>query len=100
MMRFLLLSGSFVFLSLPAFSAGITENACLRSERSPGREICSCAQNVADQMLSTADQRNAAKIIAEPDIYLEYKYASGVDKQNFLERYRAWGETTAQYCAK
>ena len=99
-MRFLITSSLFVCVSFPVFSAGITENACLRSERSPGREICSCAQNLADQMLTRSDQRAAAEIIAEPDIYLEYKYTENQSKQTFLERYRTWGETTAQYCAQ
>jgi hypothetical protein len=99
-MRFLVISGVLACVSFPAFSAGITEAACLRSERSPGREVCACAQYVADRMLSRSDQQNAAKIIAEPDKYLEFKYASSRKEQGFLDRYRAWGEASAEYCTR
>ncbi len=98
-MRPLLLSGFLFCISLPAYSAGITEKACLQSDRSPGPEVCSCAQVVADQMLTASDQRDAAKIIAEPDIYLEFKYGTEA-KKTFLDRYRAWGDASAQFCTQ
>ena len=81
---------------LPVAAAGITESACLRSSRSPGPTVCRCAQSLADGWLSRSDQREAAKIIAEPDRYLELREKRG--KKAFLERYRAWGEAAEKTC--
>ncbi len=87
-------------IALPGIgqAMGPTERACLSSPRSPGQQVCSCAQQVADQTLNAADQRQAARIISEPDLYLEFKYSSNGGDKAFLERYKRWGEYSAQVC--
>ncbi|MHA3977567.1 hypothetical protein ACW9UR_07790 [Halovulum sp. GXIMD14794] len=81
---------------VPGLAAGITESACLRSARSPGPSVCRCAQSLADVSLSRSDQRQAAKIIAEPDHYLKLREKRG--QQAFLDRYRAWGKAAEMRC--
>lgn len=81
-----------------SFGAGTTENACLRSDRSPGRAACACAQNVADQTLSKGDQKIAAKIINNPDVFYEYYGSDNQRKKAFLQRYRNWGSTAQEFC--
>ena len=80
------------------FGAGATESACLRSDRSPGREACACAQSVADQTLSRGDQKIAARIIKDPDHFYKYYGSKNPRNQAFLERYRAWGTAAHEFC--
>ncbi|MSU89737.1 hypothetical protein GE300_08910 [Rhodobacteraceae bacterium 2CG4] len=77
-------------------AAGITENACLRSQRSPGPTACRCAQSLADFGLTRRDQREAARIIAEPDRYLKHRERRA--SQAFLQRYHAWGAAAERSC--
>lgn len=97
-MRYLVLALS-LSISAPAYAAGTTEAACLRSDRSPGREACACAQAVADQTLSQSDQKIAAKIIADPDHFYTYYGSDAPRRKAFLERYRNWGSLTEQHCS-
>jgi len=90
------LGAAVLAVPLSAAAAGITEGACLQSSRSPGPIVCRCAQSLADVSLSRSDQREAAKIIAEPDRYLELRGRRG--KEAFLERYRAWGAAAEKTC--
>jgi len=78
--------------------AGATERACLASNRSPGPQVCRCAQTLADQILSTRDQREAARIIADPDRFRTVRKRQTAASKAFIERYRNWGELTQEYC--
>ncbi|MEM9813579.1 MAG: hypothetical protein AAF913_13010 [Pseudomonadota bacterium] len=71
-------------------------DSCLASERSPGVEACTCSATLANAALSRRDRRHAARIIAEPDLFLEYQRQAS--RQAFLDRYRAWGEAVDALC--
>ncbi len=79
--------------------ASTPERACLTSDRSPGQEVCSCVQQVADQTLSRRDQKLAAQIIGDPDKFREYQKSSNPSRKAFVERYRLWGSTSSEVCA-
>ena len=87
----------FLVLPPPGF-AGPTETACVRSDRSPGREVCACAQALADRLLSPGDQRQAAKIIADPDLFQIIAKRKNVAAKAFIDRYKTWGELTQKNC--
>jgi len=74
------------------------QRACLNSDRSPGPQVCACAQVVADQTLSRSDQRQAAEIIADPDAFQEVNASRSNRAQSFVARYRLWGERVEQVC--
>ncbi|MEM9427903.1 MAG: hypothetical protein AAGA32_00190 [Pseudomonadota bacterium] len=74
---------------------GIYES-CIASDLSPSVEACTCSATLANAALSRRDQRHAAKIIAEPDLFLEYQRQAS--RQAFLDRYRAWGEAVDALC--
>ena len=75
-----------------------TEYACLSTERTPGREVCACAQKVADAMLSTGDQDLAARIILDPDHFGTLKRRKDARAQAFIERYLGWGAEVEARC--
>ena len=79
-------------------AAGVTERACMASPRSPGVAVCRCAQSLADLMLSASDQREAARIIADPDRYLVWRERRRAAARAFLDRYDRWGEASAEFC--
>lgn len=95
-MRFLLVFGAMI-LPAPSIAAGFIENACL--VKSSQSALCSCTQSVANRTLSVADQRTAAKMIAEPDLYYEYEESTRGSKKAFIERYEVWGDKVAELCA-
>ncbi len=81
----------------PAPGAGFIENACLA--KSGQSALCSCTQSVANRTLSVADQRTAAKMIAEPDLYYDYAESTRGSKKAFIERYGVWGDGVAELCS-
>ncbi len=99
-MRFSAFCFVFSIVASGAQAMGPTHSACLQSERSPGHEVCACAQSVADQTLNPQDQERAAQIILDPDHFYQYYGSKNAARTAFLERYRAWGAATTQVCAK
>ncbi|QHQ33948.1 hypothetical protein [Algicella marina] len=87
-----------LLLPQTVLAMGPTERACLQSERSPGRQVCACAQSVADQTLSKGDQDKAAGIIRKPDLFFKYHGSDNPSRKAFLQRYRAWGTATSELC--
>ncbi|NNU79952.1 hypothetical protein HMH01_05815 [Halovulum dunhuangense] len=79
-------------------AAGPTERACLSSARSPGPAVCACSQALANQFLTPRDQERAARIIQDPDHFHEIESQRGRAAQDFMARYRAWGEAAEQFC--
>lgn len=84
-------------LATPALSAGFIENICV-AKFGPSA-LCTCTQSVADAKLSVADQRTAAKMIAEPDLYYDYAESSRRSQKAFIERYDIWGAAVAETCS-
>lgn len=87
-----------LLLSGPAAAIGVTESACLASARSPGPEVCACAQSVADSILTIPDQREAAKIIADPERFAKLQGRSNRAAKAFIERYLGWAALAAERC--
>lgn len=75
------------------------ERACLQSERSAAsRTLCGCIQRVADQMLTRADQRMAARFFTEPQMAQDVRMSDRERDAAFWKRYRAFGETAQKVC--
>ena len=81
----------------PVLAGGTIENACLA--RSGHSQLCACTQSVANVTLSAADQRTAAKMIAQPDLYYDYEESTRRSKKAFIERYEVWGDKVAELCS-
>ena len=86
-----------VLVAGPVSAAGFIENICLA--KSGQSALCACTQSVANRTLSVADQRTAAQMIAEPDLYYDYAESSRGSKKAFIERYDVWGDKVAELCS-
>ncbi len=87
-----------VVSSGPALATGPIQSAC---ELSPeGATVdCACAQNVADEHLSSEDQAIAAEYIsgrANPMLLVQERGEAGA--QEFIEKFSAWGTASSEAC--
>ncbi len=99
----LALAGALAALALPFMAAmvqaGPVERACLRSERSGAtRAVCACIQQVADMTLRGSDQRQAAKLMNDPDRAHEVWISKRASDDAFWDRYKNFGQTAEAYC--
>lgn len=99
----LALAGALAALALPLMAtlagAGPIERACLRSERTgANRAVCACIQQVADMTLRGRDQRQAAKLMNDPDRAHEVWISKSASDDAFWDRYKSFGQTVEAYC--
>lgn len=94
----LTLALAFSALAGAAF-AGPIDRACMRADRkAASSELCGCIQQVADQSLSRADQRRAAKFFDEPAMAQEVRQSDRRSDESFWLRYKEFGERAAALC--
>ncbi|MEM8631360.1 MAG: hypothetical protein AAGF74_08985 [Pseudomonadota bacterium] len=89
-------------LQFPAtvVSASVLERACVASPRAPGqRQLCSCIQRVADQMLTAQDQRRAARFFDDPHQAQVTRQSDNRSDEAFWERYKAFGQSAERICS-
>jgi hypothetical protein len=87
-------------LMLSQASAGAIERACNRSDRdAANRSVCACIQSVADQNLSSGDQRRAASFFSDPDRAQDVRVSDTARDEAFWQRYVAFGELAEAYCS-
>ncbi len=79
----------------PVAAAGVIEAYCL-SQGGSGSE-CSCAQNVADEHLSIADQQQFVTIADNQAAFFALA-AQGAEGEAFLERVTAFSEAVERQC--
>ena len=80
-------------------SAGVIASACVRSDREAASwRMCTCLQHVANQSLSRADQRLAAKFFRDPHMAQEIRTSNARSHEIFWERYKAFGDTAEVMC--
>ncbi|MGC8203753.1 hypothetical protein ACP2AV_13715 [Aliiroseovarius sp. PTFE2010] len=82
-----------------AAHAGTIERACLTSDRSASRALCGCIQQVADQTLSTGDQRMAARFFKDPQKAQDIRQSDNRSHEVFWKRYKAFGAVAQDYCS-
>lgn len=102
-MKKILILAAFTAFALPiapaVSHAGPIENACNRSDRSAANPaLCRCVQSVANQTLTRADQRQAARFFRDPQRAQDVRMSS-TDRDNaFWGRYRAFGNAAEARC--
>lgn len=98
----LLFSAVALAITLPMIPvlAGPIEHACNRSDRGAASPVlCSCIQSTANQTLSRADQRKAARFFRDPDLAQEVRMSPSAADNAFWARYRAFGDAAGRRCA-
>ncbi len=87
-------------LTAPLAEAGRIEQACKQSDRASGRgSVCTCIQQVADQMLSRRDQKLAASFFQDPHKAQEIRQSDNRRDEKFWKRYKQFGSTAARSCS-
>lgn len=80
-------------------ASGPIGSACVRADRDAANPaLCSCIQRVANQSLSTADQRRAADFFANPDKAEQVRRSDATRDDQFWDRYRAFASRAEAVC--
>lgn len=82
-----------------ALAGGKIQRACMKSDRQASNSLCRCIQNAADQMLTSQDQRLAAKFFKDPQMAQDVRQADNARKEAFWKRYKKFGEAAEAYCS-
>ncbi|MBR9763806.1 MAG: hypothetical protein GYB53_09840 [Rhodobacteraceae bacterium] len=99
--RVALAAAAIAFLSIPGGAQADTiRRACLTSPNGGASiQLCGCIQGVADLVLSSRDQRTAAKFFRSPDKAQEMKMSSSRSDARFWEKYSYFGAVAQEQCA-
>lgn len=95
----LMIAAAAVILTAPLAVAGPISSACMRSERTQGRSLCGCIQQVADQTLSRGDQRRAARFFKDADAAQQVLMSKSDADNAFWARYKNFAATAEAYCS-
>lgn len=89
-------------VSLPlqtAQAASTIERACVKSDRkAASRPLCGCIQDVANMMLSSGDQKIAAKFFDDPHQAQVIRQSDNKKHEKFWLRYKEFGQTARTFC--
>ncbi len=101
MMNRLMIAAAAVVLTAPLAVAGPIDSACMRSDRgASNRRTCGCIQQVADQTLSRADQRRAARFFRDADEAQKVRMSKSDSDNAFWARYKNFASAAEAYCAR
>ena len=86
------------FLAMPVDARAI-EDACTRSERAGSdTRVCTCIQRIADQLLTSRDQRLAARFFRDPHLAQETRMSDRANDKRFWALYTQFGALAEQSC--
>lgn len=101
MMNRLMIAAAAVALTAPFALAGPIDSACMGSDRGTGnRQTCGCIQQVADQTLSRADQRRAARFFRDADEAQKVRMSKSDADNAFWARYKNFASAAEAYCTR
>lgn len=87
-------------VALP-FARGPIEKACKASDRKARSTArCGCIQAVADQSLSSAQQRRGARYFKDPGKLQEVRQSDRPSDERFWLAWKAYGQSAAAICAR
>lgn len=79
--------------------SGDIGRACIRADREAASpRLCGCVQQAADQTLSAADQRRAARFFADPQAAQDIRASDRPADDAFWDRYRAFADRARSLC--
>lgn len=80
---------------------GPIARACNGSDRqAANRQSCACIQVVANQRLSSADQRRGARFFGDPERAQDVRLSDTPANDAFWERWTAFGEAAEAQCVR
>lgn len=88
----------FLFVGGP-LDANPVERACIGTGHTAANPaLCTCIGSAAREMLSYREQRQAARLMRDPDEAEALRMSSSRRDEAFWERYRAFGTTAEAMC--
>ncbi len=98
------LIGAVTLLLLLSACGGRVSGAIGRACMAGGRQaatpaLCSCIQGVANQSLTDADQRRAARFFDDPEAAQETRQSARAGDEAFWQRYRAFADRAEAMCS-
>ena len=100
MLNRIVIAAAAIMMTAPLAVAGPIDSACVRSDRARGNApLCGCIQQVADQTLSRADQRRAARFFHDADEAQQVRMSKSDADNAFWARYKNFATTAEAYCA-
>ena len=80
-------------------AGGQIQRACIKADRpAASRRLCSCIQDVADQVLTRREQRKAVRFFRDPQKAQDIRMSRTAADDAFWDRYKAFGATAYKYC--
>jgi hypothetical protein len=80
-------------------AANTIERACEQSDRrAASRALCSCIQDVADQMLTRSDQRKGAKFFSDPQRAQDTRQSDNSSNESFWKKWKEFGTAAGNIC--
>jgi len=81
-------------------SFGPISQACMASNRDArSRSLCGCIQSVADETLSSSEQRRAARFYIDPQQAQEVRQSNNSSDERFWEAYAAYAQRANNTCS-
>tara|TARA_R110002094_G_scaffold32859_11_gene45362 strand:+ start:642 stop:968 length:327 start_codon:yes stop_codon:yes gene_type:complete len=82
------------------FATGPIQKACQADRRkAASRARCGCVQAVADQTLSSADQRRGAGFFKNPHGLQTVRQSDSASNERFWRAWKAYGQSAAALCS-
>lgn len=87
-------------LASPATFGGAIERACKKMDRKAANPAtCRCVQRVANEKLSRADRRKAAKFFKDPHLAQVARQSDNRSTEEFWLRYKSFGKAAGRVCS-
>ncbi|MGB5864823.1 MAG: hypothetical protein WBG95_11025 [Sulfitobacter sp.] len=82
------------------FATGPVQRACLAQDRRAATSArCGCVQAVADQQLTSGEQRRGVAAFKDPHKLQEWRQSDRASDNAFWSTWKAYGETAAAVCS-
>ena len=81
------------------YATGPLQRACLsQGRKAASSSRCGCVQAVADQQLSSAQQRRGVKAFKDPHKLQEWRQSDRSSDNAFWDVWKAFGQTASRVC--
>ncbi|WP_298492755.1 hypothetical protein [uncultured Maritimibacter sp.] len=99
MVRTAVIAAGFVMTAEGASAMGIIERACMGAQKGATAVLCTCIQQVADQVLDPKDQRKGAALFEDPHKSQELRQSPDSDDESFWLRWKEYGAHAERLCS-
>lgn len=88
------------FTPTQLFATGPLQRACMaQGRKAANAQRCGCIQAVADQSLSSAEQRRGVKVFKDPHKLQEWRQSDRTGDNDFWSVWKAFGQNAERSCS-